>query len=152
MIYDRLENLGQYRGISRWMDTAITAVQGMDLYAREDGQFAIDGDDVYCMVQSPALKPAAETKWEAHERYIDIQIALVDGEAIGYAPLANIEGWEAYNAEKDARISWSQAEGVVLPMRAGMFAVFFPEDAHRPCVAMGGTQGHKAVVKVRVDK
>lgn len=151
MIFDRLENLGQYRGISKWLDTAIDAVQKMDLSTMEVGRYDIAGDDVYCMVQAPALKAAADTKWEAHERYIDIQIALGDGEAIGYAPLARIDGWLPYNAEKDVLLSTSRAAGLLLPMDAGMFAVFFPEDAHRPCEGVGdAAEGHKAVVKVRV--
>lgn len=152
MIYDRLENLTTYRGMSKWLDIAIDALADMDLAGMADGEYPIADRDVYCMVQSPALKIPADAKWETHERYIDIQIGLADGEGIGYAPREDIGDWAQYDAQKDATISKSLQEGITLPLARGMFAIFFPQDAHRPCLAMnGGKEGHKAVLKVRVE-
>ena len=40
----------------------------------------------------------------------------------------------------------------LLPVREGMFAVFYPEDAHAPCIRMTGYDTSvKAVFKWRVS-
>lgn len=152
MIYDTLENAGLYRGMSKWLDKAIDVLETEDFAALEPGTYTVDGDNVYYMVQTPALKPAPDTKWEVHRRYIDIQVGLADGEGIGYAPMADVADWEAYNEQKDVVLSFNGEMGVMLPLRKGTFAILFPLDGHRPCVKLGGVeQGHKVVFKVRVE-
>ncbi len=151
MIFDTVSRIGAYRGISKNLDTAIDCIEATDFTGLAEGRYEVDGDNVYYMVQKPALKPREVTKWEVHRRYIDIQLALVPGESIGYAPMAAIDGWQDYQPEKDVQLATSQEPGVALPMGAREFAIFFPWDAHRPTEKNGGVgEGHKVVVKVLV--
>lgn len=152
MIYDTLENIALYRGLSPAMDAAIDCIAQTDFASLAPRRYEVDGDAVYYMVQTPALKAREDTKWEIHRRYIDVQIGLKDGEAIGYAPAKTIKNWEAYNGEKDITLSFDVNPGVVLPLNAGTFAIFFPDDAHRPAEKAGeNADGFKVVVKVQVD-
>jgi YhcH/YjgK/YiaL family protein len=153
MIFDAIEHIGQYKGLSAHLDRAIDYILTTDFTALVAGRYIVDGEAVYCMVQLPALKEAGETRWEAHRRYIDIQLALAPGEAIAYAPLDMVEGWSAYDAEKDIQRAEGGLPGAVFSLRAGDFAIFFPQDAHRPTIRDGEAQtGHKVVLKVLAEE
>lgn len=151
MIIDRMAHAERYKGISPWLDKALDFMLEADLTAFEDGRYEVEGEHVYFMVQSPALKALKDTKWEIHRRYIDIQIGLTDGENIGYAPVSDIDGWEAYQEEKDVSLSYDAVPGTVFPLRADTFVILFPQDAHRPCERAGKADtGRKVVFKVQV--
>lgn len=146
MIFDTLQNADIYKGISAHLDQALDFLRTADFAHFTPGRHAVNGDQVYLVLQEPALKPFEETAWEAHRKYIDIQFALKEGETIAYAPLEQIAGWDAYDESKDALCSHDPAHGLALPMKAGTFAIFFPNDAHRPVIGEGSTQ--KVVIKV----
>lgn len=151
MIIDKVQNAGQYKGISPWLDTAIDCMLQTDFGGREAGRYEVDGKNVFFMVQEPVLRAREDTKWEIHRRYIDIQMGLVEGESIGYAPADGIGGWEAYNEEKDIAISYEKTPGAVCPLGKDTFMILFPQDAHRPCErAKDVSAGRKVVFKVRV--
>ncbi|MHC1785929.1 MAG: YhcH/YjgK/YiaL family protein [Christensenellales bacterium] len=145
MILDKLQNLPLYRGISPDLDTAILGLQGMDLQALPEGRHPIDGDRVFMTLMSPTLGDGPT--WEKHHRYIDIQIALSEGESIAWAPDGDIGGFSPYDAAAgDIQLSHDPQPGLLCPLKAGWFAIYFPWDAHRPGIGQGRTR--KAVVKV----
>lgn len=147
MILDRLERLGNYRGISRELDTAINWLTGRDLAALPDGRHTIDGDSVYVTLMRADFKE--NLTWEKHRHYIDIQIALEAGESIAWAPAESLAGWSPYDAAKgDIQLSQDPVPGLLCQMAPGSFGIYFPNDAHRPGIGQG--QGRKAVVKVAV--
>ena len=74
MIYDAIKNVGRYAGLGERFQSAFNYLQSTDLSRMPVGRYAIDGEDVYIMVQEIALKPWREGRWEAHCRYADIQI------------------------------------------------------------------------------
>jgi YhcH/YjgK/YiaL family protein len=85
-------------------------------------------------------------KLEAHRRYADIQITVRGTEEIGYKPTAGCTEPEApFDENKDA-ILFRDAPEVWTPLAEGMFAVYFPEDAHAPMAGQGSVR--KAVIKV----
>lgn len=147
MITDTLKNISLYRGISKHMDTAIDFIQAADLSALSDGKHVVEGENVFVNVMSPQFKE--QNTWEAHRNYIDIQIALEEGETIQWLPLEDVPGWSKYDMGGDCVLSHDNNPGMAIPMQKGQFAVFFPLDAHKP--GLGSVKGHKAVVKVRVE-
>ena len=150
MIYDSISNIGAYKGLSENFDRAIDFLTGFDEAAWPVGRHEISGDDVYFIIQNNALIPRESTKFEAHEKYIDIQLALTDGEEIGYAPADTLE-WTDFRPENDVKFTALNAGGLPLPMKQGMFAVFFPNDGHAPLRKAGEiTESRKVVVKIRV--
>lgn len=150
MIYDTLKNIAAYKGISANMDRAIDFILGADFSGMPAERFEVDGANVYGFIQEPALRDPADAQFEAHRKYADIQIALTDGEVMGILPLEKVEKWNAFDAEKDIGFSCTREKGVMLPVNAGEFVVFFPQDAHMPCLKGGADTCRKVVVKVKM--
>lgn len=147
MIADTLKNIALYRGLSRNMDTAIDFLLKTDLNALPDGRHEVDGDKVFVNVMAVSFR--AQNRFEAHRRYIDIQIALGEGESIEWLPYERVTRWEEYAADRDYQGGQSDVPGMAYTLRPMDFAVYFPRDAHKP--GLGEGTGRKAVVKVRVD-
>jgi len=115
------------------------------------GRTTIDGDDVYVLVAEAETRPPEKVPFEAHRRYIDIQLVVRGQEAIGTAPVAALVTSEPYDPVKDVEFFAPPAESATLALRAGEFAVFAPGDAHRPGLHLDGKHlTRKAVVKVSV--
>ncbi|MBE5759493.1 MAG: DUF386 domain-containing protein [Clostridiales bacterium] len=151
MIFDTVENILKYAGISENFRKAAEFIASTDLASLAPGRYDIDGANAYCIIQEPDLKEKEEIKWEAHKNYADIQLGIEDGEGAQYRPLAEIETWDAYNPDWDMVYSPEQIDGMMCPIKKGCFAVFFPQDAHRPCIKIGeNAKGHKAVIKVKM--
>lgn len=149
MIYDKIENAALYLGISPAMDAALRLIQGpIDRLPTGRGE-AEQG--VYYNVSDTALRPLSEARWEAHRNYADIQIGFEPGEFIGVLPLDALRRVGEYDPGRDILFASDEALGVQLPLTPGMFAVFFPTDAHRPCIAAQEVKAvRKLVVKVPV--
>ena len=75
-------------------------------------------------------KTKEEAKLETHNRFIDIQIPLSGVEVMGYTPREDLPEAE-YNADKDISFYHGLAESYI-PVKPGMFVIFFPQDAHAP--------------------
>ena len=92
-------------------------------------------------------KNPAEAILESHRQMIDIQIPLQQEETFGVAALTSLPA-EDYSAEKD--ISFypnSPVQNYVTCPRGG-FVIFFPQDAHAPCISQNANF-KKAIFKVR---
>ena len=68
-------------------------------------------------------------------------------EKMGYAPVTGLEETTLY--EEDSDVQFFKGEGSMLQVPAGSFCVFFPEDAHMPCIR-GAEEVSKIVVKIPV--
>lgn len=145
MIADTIENLKRYYGLHPNLDVLIEGFDSLDLSALEDGRHEIRGKDVYLNLAHPQL---AETGfWEAHREYIDVQLILENEETIAWAPIEDIHGFSGYDEEKDIMKSDDSQQGARLLLKRGMFAIFFPEDAHQPGLGQGSVR--KAVFKLK---
>ena len=150
MIYDTLEKLGSYKGMSRNLDTAIAYLASNNLDTLEAGKYPVDGDKVLVLAQSYETKTASVAKYETHRKYIDIQFILEGQETCYCAPRETLELSEAFNEEKDIAFYRNPAKDEVsLPLTPGVFALFFPQDAHKPsCDLDGKHTNRKIVVKI----
>ena len=92
-------------------------------------------------------KTKEQAQLETHKNFIDIQIPLSCTEVMGYTPACNLPEGD-YNAEKDITKFTLPSEAYI-PVHPGMFAIFFPQDGHAPCIADEETI-QKVIVKVRV--
>ena len=103
-------------------------------------------DGAYYNVVTPTLCPAEGREFESHKQYIDIQYILEGTEQIEYADLQNLTVTQPYKEEGDCALE--TGKGVLLTLNAGDFAIFCPEDAHKPCCGEGTSR--KVIVKVPV--
>lgn len=151
MIYDKKENLMQYKGISKNLDRALDYLAQTDLTNVEAGRYEVDGLHVFALVQAPESKPKEEARWEAHRDYIDIQY-LIDGEeTIGFQNIGTLTVSEPYSMEKDIVFFNENGEGFFPQLVPGSFVICFPEDAHMPLICTHEPkQVKKVVVKIEV--
>lgn len=151
MIYDSLKHISAYRGLSANMDRAIDLLCNTDFSTLAAGRYDVDGDQLFYLVQEPALLEEDEARYELHRRYADIQLALTSGETILALPAVQIEAWQPFDEEKDVAFSVNAEPGIPLEMRPGCFAIFFPQDAHMTCLRGGDeTSCRKVIVKVKL--
>jgi YhcH/YjgK/YiaL family protein len=133
---------------------ALSYLRQVDPAELSEGRYALDGEQLYAMVQRYRTLPNDAWKFEGHRRYIDVQYVVSGVEVIGWASsdLATI------GPEYDGKETWLGAidPGAVTPvlLRAGDLAVLFPEDAHAPkhSSASGPMDVVKIVVKVAIEE
>ncbi|HAZ03504.1 MAG: hypothetical protein A2W90_13860 [Bacteroidetes bacterium GWF2_42_66] len=149
MIADRIENISIYAGLGERIAIALKYIAETDFSGIEKGKYVIDGDLIYAVVNEYETKPEADSKIEAHRKYIDVQFIVSGEEAMGYAPLTNQEPNVAYNDEKD--FAFYNVPVTRLTFEPGMFAIYYPHDLHQPGVSTGKTSTvKKVVVKVKL--
>lgn len=116
------------------------------------GRHDIDGEAVYALVQRYQTRPVAQMQLEAHRRYIDVQFLASGREVIHWAPLAGLAAaTKPYDNVTDAALYSLPPDTMPVQLRAGQFAILFPDDAHAPCCAWGDpAEVLKVVVKIAV--
>lgn len=146
MVVDRIENLDKYASLNPLFAKAIEYLKSTDLKAQELGKVKLQGDDLVVNFAQTQPKTKEEAKLETHDQFIDIQLPLSGVEVMGYTPRQDLP--EApYDADKDISFYQGLAESYI-PVKPGMFAIFFPQDAHAPGVSSDGVK--KVIVKVLV--
>lgn len=152
VIFDSLSNVKSYLGISDVLDAALTALAATDFSSLPPDEYLFGDGGTYFIVQELRLKNRDETRWECHDQYIDIQYMLSgDPETIDYAPRQQFAHW-VKNGEKDIYFSDEEKKGSALSLNEGYFAVFFPQDAHRPCQGEEDAACRKIVFKVPIKE
>ena len=147
MIIDTLENLEQYASVNPRFAKAIEYLKSTDLNAQEPGKVELDGKDLVVNFSIAKGKTKEQAQLETHKNFIDIQIPLSCTEVMGYTPACNLPEDE-YNAEKDIT-KFAMPSEAYIPVHPGMFAIFFPQDGHAPCISEEESI-RKVIVKVRV--
>lgn len=148
MILDTLAQADRYRALHPLFARAFAFLRSADLQALAPGRHAIQGEQLFAIVEACAGRTRAEAKLECHRRYIDIQLVLQGIDEMGWKPVAAcLDPATDYDAGRDIRF-FNDAPAGWIAVPAGAFCIFFPEDAHAPLVSSGAIR--KAVVKVAV--
>lgn len=153
MIVDRLENWERYSDSPAWKKAFAYL---MELNAdSEEVETVLEPDrSLFARVMSYPTRTPAEAVLEAHRQYLDIQMAIVNSEAIGWHPIGSLKTKDPYDAEKDVEFFEHPAsEPARVNVHPGTFVVLFPEDAHMPQLQSGLAPEtvKKVVVKMRVE-
>ena len=152
MIFDSIENAALYAGLGEGIRKALEYLRNTDFAGMAPGRYEIDGGKVFALVQRYETKAREAGLWEAHRSYADVQYMVSGLETMGYAPLAGLATTNPYSPEKDCELFDGAGEGAFLCARAGSFAIFFPQDAHMPCLASKDPAPVcKVVVKVAME-
>ena len=147
MIIDTLDNFGKYTAINPLFADVEKFLKENDLASLEPGKHPIKGGDLFVNIATAKGRTPDAAVLETHINMIDIQIPLDAPETYGYTPLCRLPN-EAYNAEKDiTKYGDLMAESFV-DCQPGMFAIFFPQDGHAPCISMA-PEIRKAIFKVK---
>ncbi len=152
MIVDKLENANLYTSHSVSLAKAFEILKDSSLADKDPGKYEVDGDNLFYLVNRYTTKPLEECKFEAHQKYIDIQYILAGSEIIGYAPADTLTVKTPYNPEKDIAFYDTPENFSPIKVPAGTFCLFFPEDAHLPaCQLDNQSDICKIVIKVRIE-
>lgn len=109
-------------------------------------------EGVFALEQAYEAKPPAEGRWEAHERYVDVQVVVSGRELMGVIEVNELKLAEDYRTERDLMFFGAASGGSTLRVGPGGVAVFFPADGHMPSLADGPSGVvRKTVVKVPVS-
>lgn len=149
MIFSNLQYADRYADLHPHFKQAFAALQSFDT-ATPNGRIDLQGDDAYLLVQRYTTHPAESRKWESHRDYLDIQVVFEGKETIYYEPTDRLEVDQPYDAKIDAAL-YKPAEGSGLDFQPRDFAIFYPEDGHKPLCQCGGpSEVVKVVAKIRV--
>jgi biofilm protein TabA len=155
MITGDIHHLEAYeKQLPPFIRQCLSAIRDFDFNSVLDGKYELCGCTM--SVESPATEPEEERKLEGHKKFIDIQFEIkgreewIGVESIFDSPraLESYEDRDLYffesHREKESKVYFTE----------GRFAVFFPEDLHRPlCQGRKGKEIlRKAVMKVPVEK
>ena len=149
MIYDKIDNLEIYAGISDDIRLGLEWLRDVNPEI-EDGAYELS-PRVKAIVSEYTTKEVNENGYEAHREYIDIQYLLKGTEKICSLPLEFLIETRVYNEEIDAAF-YEEKEVSPLKMLIGQgrFAVFFSHDGHMSGLCVNKIERvKKVVIKVR---
>ncbi|PTY01068.1 YhcH/YjgK/YiaL family protein [Opitutus sp. ER46] len=107
---------------------------------------------VIAIEQAYETKPRPEGFFEAHRKFIDIQVLLAGDELMEVVDVAFAKEREAYQEARDLIVYEDVPTASRLRLRGGEAAVFFPPDVHMPSLRSGTAPVvvRKSVLKVPV--
>lgn len=147
MVIDTLEHLEDYCSLNPLFKDVVEFLKENDLNSFPNGKHEIKGRDLFVNITTAKGKEPADAVLEYHREMIDIQIPISSSETYGYTPLEDLPEAE-FNTEKDiAKLPGIPAQSYVT-CRPGMFAIFFPQDGHAPCITIEENL-RKAIFKVK---
>lgn len=147
MIADEIKNINIYEKIPHRVVEFINSIN--DSIA--PGRYVIDGD-CYANVDIYEPKEFENCKFEAHKKYIDIQILLEGKERLDCRSIDQLEILQEYDEERDVMFfknSSQNFDSVVL--EPGRFVFIYPWEAHKPQIFIGCKSVKKIVVKIAVN-
>ena len=114
------------------------------------GKYELE-NGAYASVQEYTTKVRGEAKYEAHKKFIDIQLIVSGRELIAVTPIGKMELCTEYNAEKDVMFFHHNDACTDYLLEAGDFLILYPQDVHMPGVCVNEQSPvRKIVVKVPV--
>jgi len=149
MILDSLDQTDKYTCLNSHFATAFAMLHRSNIALFPEGRMEIDGDDVFAVIVKGAGRKPDEALLETHDKYIDIQFVIDGTDTMGWKARKKLgPATEAYNPDKDVAF-YEDKPDAWTTVKPGMFAIYFPEDAHMPMISDGDL--HKIIIKVAVD-
>jgi uncharacterized protein, YhcH/YjgK/YiaL family len=148
MIIAGLKDYQRYCNNDR-MQRAFQFIKETNLQSLEVGKHLIDGEDIFALVQSYNTKESNLSRFESHERYIDIQFIVSGVEKMSWLPIDKLTLAENDLAKSDKVLYKDSTIGNDFIVHEGEFVIFYPEDGHKACIAVDEpTLVKKIVLKV----
>ncbi len=148
MIIDRIENIEYYEFLLPGLKNGLKTLR--KLPAHEVGRYEFEGG--FLMIQEGDTMPMEEGTFEAHRKYIDVQIMLHGCEEVAWEEYGKLATEIPYNGEKDQeRLSGAKDHKILISEE--MFFAAFPQDGHK-AVSHSDKPHHykKVVMKLRILK
>jgi YhcH/YjgK/YiaL family protein len=151
MIQDLLENANAYGGLPPAFATAFAWIREHAATAPL-GKHTVDGDTVFAIVEEYETRPSDSVQFEAHRLRADIQTVLSGEEEIAVMPKVHLTTSTPYEPTRDIEFFQDAPHSAPsnIRMRPNEFAIFLPQDAHKPGCALktGPGKVRKVVMKI----
>lgn len=109
------------------------------------------GDGLFALEQAYLGKTRDEARLENHAKHIDLQLMIVSDELMEVTTTEGLKVTEDALADRDVCFFEHSPSVSLLYVRPGEVAVFYPEDVHKPSLAVREpVLARKTVVKVPV--
>lgn len=153
MIFDKLSNAQQYKGLHPAIDQVLDAATAYHPDNFPSERVVLDGDRVYMNMASYETHSAEGASFEAHKRYADVMVIVEGVETIYVKPTDRLSHvYQEYNPQKDILMADFDTDAIPVRVEAGDFVVLFPQDAHAPgCHAGEAAKVKKIVGKICLD-
>lgn len=148
MVYDKIDNIETYKGLSDDIYAGLKFLQQAQPDI-ENGVHVIN-PRVKAIVSEYETKAVNENGYEAHRKFIDIQYLLKGREKNCCLPIEKLKETKAYSEVKDAAFYEADVPAHELMLGDGYFAIYWPQDGHMPCLSADGAEKVKKVV-VKVE-
>ncbi|MCI7311012.1 MAG: YhcH/YjgK/YiaL family protein [Prevotella sp.] len=150
MILDSLQNLRQYVALHPLFQVVSDYIETHHLVDLPVGRYTIRENELYLIIEEVGGKEKADAVLESHQEMIDLQIPLQVAETFGYTPTHQLPICE-YSKEKDICFYSGEQPLNYVVATTDMFLIFFPQDAHAPCIA-NSERMKKAIFKVKASR
>lgn len=153
MYFGHLSNV-DFAQYPKAIQVALNYLKNTDFDQLAAGRYAIKDDLIHVQVLDLTTKPKSENLPEIHRTYLDVQYLHSGKERMGFAPdLGTNKVAIEYDPARDIQFYQDAEFENELIMQAGSFAVFFPNDVHRPnCIDGEVSQIRKVVVKIAMSE
>jgi YhcH/YjgK/YiaL family protein len=149
MIIDTLANASKYYSVHPLFKEAFEYIANTDLANAPDGKLEIAKGlkAIFSNAQGKTAE-ASLSKFECHNKNIDIQVCINGVETIGWKPRSKCtKDNGGYNDEKDVQLYLDDAD-TFFQLTNSQFVILFPEDVHAPMIGEGVIK--KLVIKVAI--
>lgn len=150
MIIDKLENISLYKNIPECVVDFVKS-----LHKNISTGKHILSETIYANIEEYHTKLLKDAKFEAHNKYIDIQILLDGREQIFVTDRKKLTESIPYNQDKDIIF---YADSVIdhqpIFLDGTNFVVLYPHEAHAPQVAIAEKPEKvlKVVIKIKLEQ
>lgn len=150
MVADYLTHASLYRGLGPRFAEAFDYIARTNFAAMAPGKHLIDGENMYVSLVEYETKRPEDCRWEAHRRYIDVQVMVKGSERIG---VGNVDTFKVEPYDPALDVYWMDGDGDFLTFAEGTFMIFWPQDAHLPGLRLQEpAKVLKAVVKIAIPE
>jgi len=127
---------------------AVSLIESLNFPSLPDNIFEIEGKNFYYIISS--YQTTADIKGkpaEAHRKYLDLQYIIYGKEKIGFADYSNIKKVHSeYSSENDVEFFDSLDNECFITLNQNHYAIFFPEDIHRPGISINSPGNVRKVI------
>ncbi len=146
MIIGSLKDSARYESLNPYFKEAFDYLKKLDFKNLEKGKIILKEDALIVNMNESKLKTSDNAQLEVHNKYIDIQLPVSCAETFGWKYRSDCKEVTApFDPEKDIEFYGDKAD-TLFTLQPGDFVIFFPEDAHAPCIGEGDIM--KIIIKV----
>ena len=145
MIIDGIENISKYNTIIS--ENVINFIKTLSP-STPCGRYEIDKKS-YANVDEYEPKPYENCKFEAHKKFIDIQMVLSGCEDLEYTLVKGLDISEKYDENRDVMF-FENSESDCVHLTPYKFAYINTYEAHKPQIKTSSSNVKKVVIKIKV--